>query len=97
MNQIATAKVILEQSRQWKYFLLICFFDYAKAFDSCDWECMWNLMRHHRIHSRYLILVMMSYIGMWMNVALEGRLTKSFEIYIKVLDKAAYLRPFYFF
>ena len=48
-DQIATLRIIIEQSLEWKSSLYINFIDFEKAFDSLDRETLWKLMRHYGI------------------------------------------------
>ena len=94
-DQIATLRIILEQSIEWNSSLYICFVDYEKAFDSLDRESLWKLMRHYGIPSKLVALVRNSYIGMSTKVVHEGRLTESFEITTGV-RQGCLLSPFLF-
>ena len=40
-DQIATQRIIVEQSIKWNLSLYINFVDYEKAFDSVDTETLW--------------------------------------------------------
>ena len=46
-DQIASLRIIVEQSLEWNSPLYINFIDYEKAFDSVDRETMWKLLRHY--------------------------------------------------
>ena len=41
-DQIATLRIILEQSLEWNTSLYVNFIDYEKAFDSLDRQTLWN-------------------------------------------------------
>ena len=43
-DQIATLRIIVEQSIEWDSSLCINFVDYEKAFDSLDRETLWKLL-----------------------------------------------------
>ena len=45
-DQIATLRIIMEQSIEWNSSLYINFVDYEKAFDSVDRETLWKVLRH---------------------------------------------------
>ena len=45
-DQIASMRIIVEQSMEWNSPVYINFIDYEKAFDSVDRQTMWKLLRH---------------------------------------------------
>ena len=45
-DQIATLRIIVEQSMEWDTSLYINFVDYEKAFDSLDRDTLWKLLQH---------------------------------------------------
>ena len=45
-DQIATLRIIIEQSLEWNSVLFLAFSDFGKAFDSVDWEAMWQILQH---------------------------------------------------
>ena len=94
-DQIATLRIILEQSIEWNSSLYICFIDYEKAFDSLDRETLWKLMRHYGIPEKIVTMVKQGYVGMTSKVIHEGRMTDSFEINTGV-RQGCLLSPFLF-
>ena len=48
-NQIASLRIIVEQSMEWNSPLYINFIDYEKALDSVDRETLWKLLRHYGV------------------------------------------------
>nr|KAG5694373.1 hypothetical protein BaRGS_002227 [Batillaria attramentaria] len=46
-DQIASLRIIVEQSLEWNSPLYINFIDYEKAFHSVDREALWKLLRHY--------------------------------------------------
>ena len=48
-DQIATLRIILEQSLEWRSPLYVNFVDYEKAFDSVDRTSLWKLLRHYGV------------------------------------------------
>ena len=49
LDQIATLRIILEQSLEWNSPLHENLIDYEKAFNSVDRETLWKLLRHYRV------------------------------------------------
>ena len=79
-DQIATLRIIIEQSIEWKSPLYIGFVDYEKAFDSIDRETLWKLMRHYGIPQKIINLIKATYTDMKCRVLHEGKLTDTFGI-----------------
>jgi hypothetical protein len=94
-DQIATLRIILEQSQEFRSPLHITFVDYAKAFDSLDREVLWQLMRHYGIPEKYIHLIRNSYTGMTSRVVHEGQLSESFPVTTGV-RQGCLLSPFLF-
>ncbi|VDO86660.1 unnamed protein product [Schistosoma mattheei] len=46
-DQIATLRIIVEQSVEWNSTLYINFTDYEKAFDSVDRRTLWKFIRNY--------------------------------------------------
>ncbi|KAK7113089.1 hypothetical protein V1264_012440 [Littorina saxatilis] len=79
-DQIATLRIIVEQSLEWKSPLYINFVDYEKAFDSVDRETLWKLLRHYGIPAKIANLIRNSYHGMSCRVIHGGQLPDSFQV-----------------
>ena len=94
-DQIATLRIILEQSIEWNSPLYICFVDYEKAFDSLDRNTLWNLLRNYGVPQKIVSLIKNSYSEMKCRVVHEGRLTESFEVKTGV-RQGCLLSPFLF-
>ena len=56
-DQIATLRIIVEQTSEWNSPLYINFIDYEKAFDSVDRETLWKLLRHYGIPEKITSLI----------------------------------------
>ena len=53
-DQIASLRIIVEQSMEWNTPLYINFIDYEKAFDSVDRETLWKLLRHYGVPEKFV-------------------------------------------
>ena len=94
-DQIATLRIILEQSIEWNTSLYICFIDYEKAFDSLDRNTLWLLLRHYGVPAKLVNLIKNTYTGMNCKVVHEGKLSDSFEVKTGV-RQGCLLSPFLF-
>ena len=57
-DQIASLRIIVEQSLEWNSPLYINFIDYEKAFDSVDRETMWKLLRHYGVPKKIISIIL---------------------------------------
>ena len=94
-DQIATLRIIIEQSVEWNSSLYINFVDYCKAFDSIHRDTLWQLLRHYGIPAKLTSLIKNSYKEMSCQVVHQGRLTKKFEVRTGV-RQGCLLSPFLF-
>ena len=94
-DQIATLRIIMEQSIEWNSSLYINFVDYKKAFDSVDRETLWKVLRHYGVPKKLVNMIKNSYEGMSCRVIHEGQLTKNFEVRTGV-RQGCLLSPFLF-
>jgi len=94
-DQIATLRIIVEQSLEWNSPLYINFIDYEKAFDSVDRETLWKLLRHYGIPEKIVNIIRSSYDGMSCRVVHGGQLTNSFQVRTGV-RQGCLLSPFLF-
>ena len=94
-DQIATLRIIVEQSIEWNSSLYVNFVDYEKAFDSLDRDSIWKLMRHYGIPDKFVRLIKKMYEGMSCSVLLGGQRTDSFEVKTGV-RQGCLLSPFLF-
>ena len=94
-DQIATLRIIVEQSIEWNSSLHINFIDYEKAFDSVDRETLWKLMRHYGVPEKIISLVQNTYQGMSCRVLHDGQLSDSFEV-MSGVRQGCLLSPFLF-
>ena len=56
-DQLASLRIIVEQSLERKSPLYINSIDYEKAFDSVDRETMWKLLRHYGVPEKKISLI----------------------------------------
>nr|KAG5694836.1 hypothetical protein BaRGS_019213 [Batillaria attramentaria] len=79
-DQIASLRIIVEQSLEWNSPLYINFIDYEKAFDSVDREALWKLLRHYGVPGKIISLIQCTYKDMSCRIAHAGQLSESFEV-----------------
>ncbi|VDP44917.1 unnamed protein product [Schistosoma margrebowiei] len=94
-DQIATLRIIVEQSIEWNSSLYINFIDYEKAFDSMDRTTLWKLLRHYGVPQKIVNIIRNSYDGLNCKIVHGGQLTKSFEVKTGV-RQGFLLSPFLF-
>jgi hypothetical protein len=94
-DQIATLRIIVEQSLEWNSPLYINFVDYRKAFDSLNRGTLWQLLRHYGIPPKLSRLIENSYEGMACRVVHRGKLTRRFNVRTGV-RQGCLLSPFLF-
>ena len=94
-DQIATLRIIVEQSLEWNSPLYINFIDFEKAFDSVDRASLWKLLRHYGVPEKITNLISKMYDGTTARVIHAGELTDSFEIKTGV-RQGCLLSPFLF-
>ncbi|VDP77513.1 unnamed protein product [Schistosoma mattheei] len=56
-GQIATLRIIVEQSIEWNSSIYINFIDYEKAFDSVDRRTLWKLLRHYGVSEKIVNII----------------------------------------
>ncbi|VDO75375.1 unnamed protein product [Schistosoma margrebowiei] len=94
-DQIATLRIIVEQSIEWNSSLYINFIDYEKAFDSVDRTTLWKLLRHYGVPQKIVNIIQSSYDGLHCKIVHGGQLTRSFEVKTGV-RQGCLLSPFLF-
>ena len=78
-DQIASLRIIIEQSLEWNSPLYINFIDFEKAFDSVDRHTLWRLMKHYGIPEKIISMVQSIYQVMFCRVMHSGQISESFE------------------
>ncbi|CAH8650448.1 unnamed protein product [Schistosoma curassoni] len=94
-DQIATLRIIFEQSVEWNSSLYINFIDYEKAFDSVDRRTLWKLLRHYGVPEKIVNIIRNSYDGLQCKVVHGGQLTDAFQVRTGV-RQGCLLSPFLF-
>ena len=79
-DQIATLRVIVEQTIEWQTPLYVCFVDFEKAFDSIDRQTIWNILLHYGVPVKIVNIIRKLYEGFFCKVIHNGRLSDEFEI-----------------
>ena len=94
-DQIATLRIIIEQSIEWNSALFVNFIDLEKAFDSLERESLWKLLRHYGIPEKIVSIIRSSYSGMSKRVIHDGKTSESFNVLTGV-RQGYLLSPFIF-
>ncbi|VDO90815.1 unnamed protein product [Schistosoma margrebowiei] len=94
-DQIATLRIIVEQSVKWNSSLYINFIDYEKAFDNVYKRTLWKLLRHYGVPEKIVNIIRNSYDGLQCKVVHEGQLTDAFQVRTGV-RQGCLLSPFHF-
>ena len=94
-DQIASLRIMVEQSLEWNSPLYINFIDYEKAFDSVDRETLWKLLRHYEVPEKIIALICCTYQDMSCKIAHARQLSESFEVKTGV-RQGCLLSPFLF-
>nr|KAG5696355.1 hypothetical protein BaRGS_028350 [Batillaria attramentaria] len=95
-DQIASLRIIVEQSLEWNSPLYINFIDYEKAFDNVAREALWKLLRYYGVPGKIISLVWCTCQDMSCRTAHAGQLSESFEVKTGV-RQGCLLSPFLFF
>ena len=79
-DQIATLRIIVEQTLQWNNSLYMVFIDFEKAFDSIDCNTLWKILRHYGVPENIIKMIQVFYVGFQAKVLHEGDMTEAFEM-----------------
>ena len=77
-DQIATLRIIIEQSLEWNSGLFLAFIDFEKAFDSVDREAMWQILQHYGVPGKIINIIQCLYSSFECQVIHDGYLTEPF-------------------
>ena len=80
IDQIATLRIIIEQSIEWNTSFYVNFVDFEKAFDCMDRSDLWCLMRHSGIPGKFIQIIKNSYDRVTCKVPHAGGLSESFMV-----------------
>jgi len=80
IDQIATLRIILEQSLEWQSPVYVNFIDFRKAFDMVDRSTIWRIMRHYGIPPKIVNIIRSFYDGMTCQVIHNKDLSAPFTV-----------------
>ena len=80
VDQIATLRIIIEQSIEWQTSLYMTFIDFEKAFDSVNHKVLWNILETYGIPAKIISIIKQLYINLTCQVLHAGTLTHSFPV-----------------
>ena len=95
IDQIATLRIIIEQSIEWNSQLYLNFIDYEKAFDSVDRETIWKLLSSYGIPQKIINLIKAAYNGSTSRVIHKGKLSNEFKV-VTGVRQGCLMSPFLF-
>ena len=78
-EQILNVRQLIEKSREFNSPILMCFIDYAKAFDCVNWHSMFRIMREMGVPAHLTALVQNLYLDGTARVKMENSLSGSFK------------------
>ena len=79
-DQIATLRIIVEQSIEWNSPLYLLFIDFSKAFDSLDREVMRKLLKHYGVPQKIINIILALYDSCQCSVIHKGKLSPAFPV-----------------
>lgn len=80
VDQIATLRIIIEQTIEWQSSLYLNFIDFQKAFDSIDHQVLWNILGHYGIPPKIISMIKLLYEEFSCQVIHAGTLTDPFPV-----------------
>jgi hypothetical protein len=79
-DQIATLRIIADQSIEWNSPLYITFVYNQKAFYSLDRETLWKLLRYYGVPEKIKKIIKKTYENISCTVIHEGQLAEPFKV-----------------
>lgn len=79
-DQIATLRIIVEQSIEWQSSLYVNFVDFQKAFDTVDRCTMWKILRHYGIPQKIVRIIQSFYSNTSCQVIHNSELSTPFTV-----------------
>ena len=79
-DQIATLRMIIEQSIEWNSSLYMNFVDFKRAFDSVDRGATWNILRHYGLPDKFLSIIMKLHENFQCQVIHKGQTSEPFAV-----------------
>jgi hypothetical protein len=79
-DQIATLRIIIEQSIEFQTSLYLNFVDFEKAFDSIDHQVLWALHLHYGLPEKFIRMIQLFYNNFRCQVIHGGTLTEPFRV-----------------
>ena len=79
-EQIATLRIIVEQTLEWNIRLCMVVEVFEKAFDSIDREVLWKILRHYGVPEKIMRMIRVFFDGFQARVLHEGEMTGSFSM-----------------
>ena len=77
-DQIATLRILIEQSLEWNSGLYMTFVDFEKAFDSVDRASLWGILGNYGVPKKIVNMIQLTYNGFQARVIHGGALTEGF-------------------
>ena len=56
-DQIATFRIIIEQTIEWQTSLYLTFIEFEKAFDSINHQILWSILRQYGIPEKIIAII----------------------------------------
>lgn len=79
-DQIATLRIVIEQTVEWQNKLYVNFIDFERAFDSIDRQKMWNIIESYGIPQKYIRIIKELYRDSSARVKWNGTLTDKITV-----------------